>query len=217
MIRIYGARWVPPMVQGLVRDLRLRWALEEAGLPYEETLLNREEWTGPEFRRIQPFGQLPAYEEDGLVLFESGAIVLHVARKSEVLLPNDPEAQAQVITWMFAALNTVEPPLQSFTMMDLFNGEEHWARLRRPAAIQAVERKLNDLSAWLENRDHLAGSFSAADILMATVLRIPRHTNLVTSRPVLNAYLQRCEARPAFRKALANQMAGYKANEPVPA
>jgi len=205
------------MVQGLVRDLRLRWALEEAGLPYEETLLNREEWTGPEFRRIQPFGQLPAYEEDGLVLFESGAIVLHVARKSEVLLPNDPEAQAQVITWMFAALNTVEPPLQSFTMMDLFNGEEHWARLRRPAAIQAVERKLNDLSAWLENRDHLAGSFSAADILMATVLRIPRHTNLVTSRPVLNAYLQRCEARPAFRKALANQMAGYKANEPVPA
>jgi len=217
MIRIYGARWVPPMVQGLVRDLRLRWALEEAGLPYEETLLNREEWTGPEFRRIQPFGQLPAYEEDGLVLFESGAIVLHVARKSEVLLPNDPEAQAQVITWMFAALNTVEPPLQSFTMMDLFNGEEHWARLRRPAAIQAVERKLNDLSAWLENRDHLAGSFSAADILMATVLRIPRHTNLVTSRPVLNAYLQRCEARPAFRKALANQMAAYKANEPVPA
>lgn len=217
MIRIYGARWVPPMVQGLVRDLRLRWALEEAGLPYEETLLNREEWTGPEFHRIQPFGQLPAYEEDGLVLFESGAIVLHVARKSEVLLPNDPEAQAQVITWMFAALNTVEPPLQSFTMMDLFNGEEHWARLRRPAAIQAVERKLNDLSAWLENRDHLAGSFSAADILMATVLRIPRHTNLVTSRPVLNAYLQRCEARPAFRKALANQMAGYKANEPVPA
>jgi glutathione S-transferase len=200
-----------------VRDLRLRWALEEAGLAYDEQLLDREQWTGAEFRTIQPFGQLPAYEEDGLTLFESGAIVFHVAKKSAALLPPDADAQARVITWMFAALNTVEPPIQTLTMMDLFSPQEQWAKMRRPAAVEAVQRRLDDLAAWLANRDFLAGEFSAADILMATVLRIPRHSDLVTSRPVLNAYLKRCEGRPAFKRALARQIEGYKANEPSPA
>jgi glutathione S-transferase len=217
MIKIYGARWVPPFVQGLVRDLRLRWALEEAGLAYEDELLDRDQWTGSEYRKLQPFGQLPVYQEDGLTLFESGAIVLHIARKSGTLLPADPAAEARVIAWMFAALNSIEPAIQNLTMMDLFNREEEWARARRPAAVAAVEGRLDDLAVWLEGRDHLEGDFSAADILMTTVLRIPRHTDLVSSRPALDAYRQRCEARPAFRKALADQLAGYKANEPVPA
>jgi glutathione S-transferase len=218
MIKLYAARWVPPLVQGLVRDLRVRWALEEAGLAYDVVLLNREEWSASaSYRALQPFGQIPAYEEDGLRLFESGAIALHIARKSPALLPEEPEAQAHVITWMFAALNSVEPPLQTLTMMDLFNAREEWAKMRRPGAIQAVERRLDDLAAYLKERTYLTASFSVADVLMATVLRIPRHTDLVARRPVLASYLKRCEDRPAFRKALADQLAGYKANEPVPA
>jgi len=217
MIRIYAARWVPPAVQGLVRDLRLRWALEEAGLRYEETLLDRDEWGSDSYRKLQPFGQIPAYEEDGLVLFESGAIVLHIARKSDAILPAEPKAQARVISWMFAALDTIEPPLQTLAMMDLFSGDEPWAKMRRPSALQSAERRLDDLAKYLKGRDFLEGGFSAADILMATVLRIPRHCDIISSRPVLDAYLKRCEARPAFQKAFGDQMAGYKANEPVAA
>jgi glutathione S-transferase len=217
MIRIYGARWVPPFVQGLVRDLRVRWALEEAGLVYEAEALDRDQWTSEKYRQMQPFGQLPAYQEDGLTLFESGAIVLHVARRSQSLLPADEGPQARVIAWMFAALNSIEPAIQNLTMMDLFNRDDEWARLRRPSALEAAERRLDDLAAWLQGREHLEGGFSAADILMTTVLRVPRHTDLVASRPALDAYQRRCEARPAFQKALADQMEGYRANEPVPA
>jgi glutathione S-transferase len=217
MIKIYGARWVPPFVQGLVRDLRLRWALEEVGLPYEEELLDRDQWTGPDYRAMQPFGQLPVYRENGLTLFESGAIVLHIARKSEALLPDDPDAQDRVIAWMFAALNTVEPAIQNLTMMDLFDRDEEWAKLRRPSALQAAERRLDDLAQYLDGRDHLEGGFSAADILMTTVLRIPRHIDLVASRPALDSYVKRCEARPAFERAIGRQMASYRANEPAAA
>jgi glutathione S-transferase len=217
MIRIYAARWVPPIVQGLVRDIRLRWALEEADLDYEEVLLNREEWTSEAFRKYQPFNQIPVYEEDDLLLFESGAIVLHIARKTEKLLPADEAQQAQVISWMFAALNTMEPPIQTLTMMDLFSAGADWAKMRRQAAVQAVETKLDALARHLERRDYLTDRFSAADILMTTVLRIPRHCDLVAKRRVLDAYVRRCEARPAFRKALEAQIASFKANEPVPA
>jgi glutathione S-transferase len=217
MIKIYGARWVPPFVQGLVRDLRVRWALEEVGVDYEEELLDRDQWTGADYRTMQPFGQLPVYRDGNLTLFESGAIVLHIARKSDSLLPADADAQDRVIAWMFAALNSVEPPIQNLTLMDLFHREEEWAKLRRPSALEAAERRLDDLAEWLERREYLEGDFSAADILMTTVLRIPRHTGLIESRPALAAYVQRCEARPAFQTALARQIEGYKANEPVPA
>src|SRR5687767_12574044 len=130
MIRVYGLKWVPRAAKGLVRDLRLRWALEEAGLPYEEHLVGMEELASSEYRALQPFGQVPVYEEDGLTLFESGAIVLHIAEKSEVLMPRDPTARTHVISWMFAALNSIEPPVQHLGIMDAFSKGEDWDRVR---------------------------------------------------------------------------------------
>jgi glutathione S-transferase len=210
MIRVSAFRWVPPFARGLVRDLRVRWALEEAGLPYEERLIGPEDQRSEGYRRLQPFGQVPAYEEDGLVLFESGAIVLHVAERSEALMPSDPERRARVTAWMFAALNTMEPRIQSLAEIDLFHAEEEWAKVRRPAAVEAAKARLADLAGWLRGRDYLDGRFTAADLLMTTVLRILRHTDLVAQMPVLEDYRLRCEARPAFRKALADQMAVFE-------
>lgn len=214
MIRISAFRWVPPFAQGLVRDLRVRWALEEAGLTYEERLIGSEDQTSESYRALQPFGQVPAYEEDGLVLFESGAIVLHVAERSDVLMPSDPSRRARVTTWMFAALNTMEPHIQNLAEIDLFHAEEEWAKLRRPAAVDAVKARLVNLSGWLDGRDYLEDRFTAADLLMTTVLRNLRHTDLVAQMPVLEAYRLRCEARPAFQSALADQMAPFAENTP---
>jgi glutathione S-transferase len=211
-IRVSAFRWVPPFARGLVRDLRVRWALEEAGLPYEERLIALDDRASESYRALQPFGQVPAYEEGGLVLFESGAIVLHVAARSEALLPADPAPRARATTWMFAALTTIEPPIQHLAAIDLFHAEEDWAKLRRPAAVEAVTVRLAQLAGWLDGRDHLEGDFTAADLLMTTVLRILRHTDLVARAPVLEAYRLRCEARPAFQRALAAQMAAFTAN-----
>ncbi len=177
-------RWVPPFAQGLVREFRVRWALEEAGLAYEERLIGPEDQMSESYRGLQPFGQVPAYEEDGLVLFESGAIVLHVAEWSYALMPSDPSARARSKTWMFAALNTVEPHIQSLAEIDLFHAEEEWAKQRRPAAVEAVKARLADLSGWLDGRDYLEDRFTAADLLMTTVLHILRHTDLVAEIPV---------------------------------
>src|SRR3954467_13971786 len=126
-IRVSAFRWVPPFAQGLVRDLRVRWALEEAGLPYEEWVIGPEEQKSESYRRMQPFGQVPVYEEDGLVLFESGAIVLHIAERSEALMPSEPNARARTKTWMFAALNSVEQHVLNFTALDTFYAQEEWA------------------------------------------------------------------------------------------
>ena len=209
MIRVSAFRWVPSFARGLVRDLRVRWALEEAALPYEERLIGPEDQTSETYRALQPFGQVPAYEEDGLVLFESGAIVLHVAKRSETLMPPDPERRARVTAWMFAALNTIEPRIQNLAEIDLFHAEEEWAKLRRPAAVDAAKARLVNLAGWLGGRNYLEDRFTAADLLMTTVLRILRHTDLVAQMPVLEAYRLRCEARPAFQKALADQMAAF--------
>jgi glutathione S-transferase len=215
MIRVSAFRWVPPFAQGLVRDLRVRWALEEVELPYEERLIGREEQATPAYRAMQPFGQVPVYEEDGLVLFESGAIVLHIASKQGALLPADPAARARVTSWMFAALNSIEPHIQVLTQLDLFYPGEQWAQLRRPSATEAVQKRLEDLSAFLADRDYLeGGAFTAADLLMTTVLRIPRHTELVQDLPVLDGYRRRCEARPAFQRALSAQMAVFTRHAP---
>jgi len=209
MIRVSAFRWVPPFARGLVRDLRVRWALEEAALPYEERLIGPEDQTSETYRGLQPFGQVPAYEEDGLVLFESGAIVLHVAERSEMLMPSDPKRRARVTAWMFAALNTIEPRIQNLAEIDLFHPEEEWAELRRPAAVEAAQARLTNLAGWLGGREYLEDRFTAADLLMTTVLRILRHTDLVAQMPVLEAYRLRCEARPAFQKALADQLAAF--------
>ena len=209
MIKVSAFRWVPPFAQGLVREFRVRWALEEAGVAYEERLIGPEDQASESYRALQPFGQVPAYEEDGLVLFESGAIVLRVAERSVALMPSDPGGRARAKTWMFAALNTLEPPIQNLAELDLFHADEEWAKLRRPAAVEAARVRLEMLSSWLDGRDYLEGRFTAGDLLMTTVLRILRHTDLVAEIPVLEAYRLRCEARPAFQKALADHMAPF--------
>jgi glutathione S-transferase len=211
MINCYAFGSVPPFARGLVRDLRVRWALEEAGLPYRVTLVGDREGAmrASAYRAIQPFGQVPAIEDGDLSLFESGAIVLHVAQRSDTLLPTDPAARAHVIQWMFAALNTIEVPIQGLAEIDLFYADESWAKQRRPTAVAFVRKRLAELASCLDGRDHLVGSFSAADILMTSVLRILRHTDLLEEEPALVAYQQRCESRPAFTKALADQMAAF--------
>ena len=214
MITLYAYRWVPDFAQGHVRDLRVRWALEEAGLSYEERLIGLEEKMSADYLALQPFGQVPAIEENGAKLFESGAIVLNIARRSEVLMPSDAEGRARVEAWMFAALNSVEPVVGALADIDIFGAGENWAIERRPAAIEAIERKLGLLQGWLGNRDYLEGLFSAGDLLMATVLRDLGHTDLVEHYPALKAYRDRCIARPAFQKALADQLRSFEGHAP---
>lgn len=166
---------------------------------------------------MQPFGQVPAYEDGDNVLFESGAIVMHIAEGSEALMPADAKGRSRMTAWMFAALNSIEPHIQNLTAIDLFHADQDWANARRPAALQMAETRLAALSDWIEKREYLEDRFTAADLLMTTVLRIPRHCDLVTSMPVLDAYRLRCEARPAFQRALDAQMADFAENPPVAA
>jgi len=204
MIKLSAFKSVPPFARGL----------EEAGLDYEQHLLGDGEKDGEDYRAWQPFGQVPAYDEDGLQLFESGAIVLHIAERpeaGETLLPADPAMRARAIQWVFAALNTIEPQIQNLAAIDLFYAEEDWAKARRPGAEEMVQKRLADLAAALGGKDWLAdGRFTAGDLLMTTVLRILRHTELVAAEPGLAAYLARCEARPPFGRALAAQMAAFE-------
>jgi glutathione S-transferase len=209
MIKVSAFRWVPPFARGLVRDLRVRWALQEAGLPYESRLIGPDDQKSAGYRAMQPFGQVPAYEEDGLVLFESGAILLHIAGRSDVLMPADAKDRARMTAWMFAALNSIEPHIQNLTAIDLFHADQDWAKTRRPAALQLAQSRLTALSDWLDGREYLEDRFTVADLLMTTVLRIPRHCDLVAQMPVLEAYRLRCEARPAFKRALDAQMADF--------
>ena len=216
-IRLTAYKWVPLAVQGLVRDLRVRWALEEVGLPYKEKLLDFGDQDKPAHRAVQPFGQVPVYEEDGLTLFESGSIVMHIGEKSPVLLPIEPGARARVRTWMIAALNSVEPAVQTLVTLDLFYAKEEWAPLRRPSALAMAQTRLNAVAAALGEREYLEKQFSGADVLMTTVLRLLRHTTVVSDIPVLAAYQARCEARPAFKRALSDQLAPFNRYAPVAA
>jgi len=211
MITLSAFRWVPPLAQGLVRDVRVRWALEEAGIPYQERLIGPEDQSTAAYRALQPFGQVPAIETDDLKLFESGAIVIHIAEKSDALMPGDPNGRARTSAWIFAALNSVEPQIQNLAELDLFHAREAWAPMRRPMAIEAAQKRLAAVENWLGNRDYLEGRFTAADLMMTTVLRILRHTDVVSGRPALKAYQERCEARPAFKKALADHLRPFEA------
>ena len=209
MITVTAFQWVPPFAQGVVRDMRVRWALEEAGLPYEARLLGQGEQGGPANRSVQPFGQVPAYEEDGLVMFESGAIVLHIAERAETLMPKDAQGRARAMTWVFAALNSIEIVAQDLAGMDLFHAGESWVTARRPQVEARVKQRLAELSIALGDRDYLEDRFTAGDLMMTTVLRILRDTDLVAQHPNLVAYQARCQARPAFKRALDAQMAPY--------
>lgn len=206
MITLSAFRWVPPFAQGLVRDLRVRWALEEAGIPYEEKLIGVKDQTSPEYRVLQPFGQVPAIEDGDLKLFESGAIVLEIAERSDALLPADTQGRARARAWTLAALNTVEPPITHLGGLMIFHVNEPWAAPALPTAEQAVCKRLDELARWLGERDYLEDRFTAGDLMMTTVLRILRNTSLVSDRPALQAYQSRCEARPAFRKAMADHL-----------
>jgi glutathione S-transferase len=199
MITITASNWVPDFAKGLVRDLRVRWALEEAGLEYQVKLVTQEERLTCSYRLQQPFSQVPAYRDDDVALFESGAIVLHVGRQSAALLPADQAGQARAMAWMFAALNSVEPFVMGLIEVDIFSREEAWAKQSRPRWEGLVKKRLADLAEGLAGRDWLEDRFTAGD-LMATVLRVLRHTGLVTSDPTLAPYLARCEARPPFKR-----------------
>ncbi len=214
-IRLSAFRWVPPFAQGLARDFRVRWALEEAGFPYEEQLLGRDDLATEGYRALQPFGQVPAIEDDDFSMFESGAIVLYIAQQSDVLMPLDAKGRARVTCWAFAALNSVEPRVQALTDIDLFHADAEWAKLRRPAVEQAARTRLTLLAARFNGRDYLEDRFTAADILMTTVLRALRHTDMLAQIPPLEAYRLRCEARPAFRKAMARHMAPFAQHAPA--
>jgi glutathione S-transferase len=216
MITLTAFASVPPFAQGLVRDLRVRWALEEAGIPYQQKLLAPGEADGPAYRAIQPWGQVPVIEQDGLVLFESGAIVLHIAERSTALSPTDPAGRAKVTQWVFSALNSIEPHVQNLVTLDLFFADEAWAKARRPGAEAFARMKLASLARRLEGREYLEDRFTAGDLMMVTVLRNLRHTTIATDDPVLGPYMARCEARPAFKKALADQLAVFAAHAPQP-
>ena len=211
MIKLSAFRWVPPFAQGLVRDFRVRWALEEAGIPYQEMLIGPEDQATAAYRALQPFGQVPAIDTGELKLFESGAIVLYIAERSEALTPADANGRARTRAWMFAALNSVEPPIQNLAELDLFHAGEAWVPTRRPMAVEAVQKRLAALEHWLGGRDYLEARFTAGDLLMTTVLRTLRHTDIVSARPALKAYQERCEARPAFRKAMADHLRPFQA------
>lgn len=212
MITITAFEWVPDFARGKVRDLRVRWALEEAGLPYKVRLLAQGDQDKAEYRKLQPFGQVPIMEEDGLLLFESGAIVQYIGERCEALLPSNPRARARAIQWLVAALNSVEPHVASLAIMDVIYGKEEWARLRRPGAVEFVKKRLSSLSTALGDKPFLDGDrFTAGDLMMSTVLRFLDYTDIVASDPRLTAYVERCTARPAFGRALAAQLADFKA------
>lgn len=213
MITITTFRMVPDFAKGLVRDLRVRWALEEAGLPYQQKLIDFGENNAPAHRALQPFGQVPVIEDGALTLFETGAILLHIAEKSDALLPRDPNARERAKAWVFAALNSVEPAIANLVQIDLFNADQEWGKQRRPAAAEFLKARLDAIADWIGDKAFLEGdTFTAGDLMMVTVLRILRHTDLVTGHPVLGPYLQRCEARPAFQRALNAQMAVFAQN-----
>ena len=211
MITISAFKWVPDFAPGQVCDLRARWALEEAALPYKTRLLEQGDQAKPEYRALQPFGQVPDLEEVGLVLFESGAIVLHIGIRSETLLPRVPGAHARATQWVITALNSIEPFVMNVAAIDLFYANEERAKLRWPGAVELVWKRLAALSESRADRPYLDGDrFTAGDLMMTTVLRILKHTDLVTSDTHLAAYVELCTSRPAFERALEAQLGDFR-------
>lgn len=214
MIQVTAFKWVPPFAQGSVRDIRVRWALEEAGLGYDDHLIGFEDQATPAYRARQPFGQVPAYRDGQVEMFESGAIVLWIAQTSDQLMPADPGGRAAVLTWLFAAMNSVEPLVAELATIDLFHPDEAWAKERRPQVEPQLRKRLGDLQTALGARRWFADDrFSAADILMVHVLRDLRHTDILADYPALADYVARAEARPAFQRALADQLKPFRAAE----
>jgi glutathione S-transferase len=199
----------PDRGQGLARDMRVRWALEEVSQPYDVRLLSFSEIKESAHRRLHPFGQIPTYEEGDLVLFESGAIVFHIAERHVGLLPVDANARARAITWMFAALNTVEPPIVERSMAMILEKDKSWYEERLAFLEDRVRVRLGELSSRLGEADWLDGAFSAGDLLMVTVLRRLNGSGILEKYPNLSAYVARGEARPAYKCAFDDQLAVF--------
>ncbi|AMK20068.1 MULTISPECIES: glutathione S-transferase family protein [Sphingobium] len=199
----------PDRGRGMARDMRVRWALEEAGQPYEVRLLSFDALKQPAYRTLHPFGQIPAYQEGDLILFESGAIIFHVAERHGGLLPQDADARARAISWMFAALNTVEQPIVEREIPKYLERDKSWYEARMPMLDERVDHRLSELSDHLGDSDWLDGAFSAGDLLMVTVLRRLTGSGLLERYPNLVAYIARGEARPAYQRAFADQLAVF--------
>ena len=199
----------PDRGQGLARDMRVRWALEEVGQPYAVRLVSFRSMKEPAHRALHPFGQIPTYEEGDLALFESGAIVFHIAQHHAGLLPEDANARARAITWIFAALNTVEPPILELQIAKFLEGDKPWSAQRMPLIQDRIRDRLRDLSARLGDADWLDGAFSAGDLMMLGVLLRLKASGLLDEYPNLAAYVARGKARPAFQRAFAAQLAVF--------
>jgi len=212
-LKVTAYDWVPDFAKGNVRDLRIRWALNEAGFDHEVEILTQGEQKKPSNIARQPFGQVPVLEIDGKPMFESGAIVWRIAEASAALLPEGQDARDRVFSWYFAALNSVEPEIMMLAMLDFFASDKDAAARLRPDVIDGVQGRLKHLSDALKDRDWLVGDgFSVADLMMATVLRILKHTDIVAGHPTLDAYLRRCTDRPAFAAALEVQLQTFSQN-----
>ena len=212
-IEITAFSWVPDFAQGLVRDLRVRWALEEAGLDYRVRLLGTPR--PADYVKEQPFDQVPCFSDDQVRIFESGAIVQYIGEKSEVLLPRETQARYRAIQWTYAALNSVEPAIQNVFAVTVFHADKEWAKLRRQGAEEFARLKLKRVSDWLGEKQWLEGDrFTIGDLIFVTVLRNLNHTDMVAEFPNLAAYQKRGESRPAFQRALSDQLAVFAANQP---
>jgi glutathione S-transferase len=212
-MQITTFRWVPPFIQGYVRDLRLRWACEEAGLSYTLNLVSFDDVHTEAYKKRQPFEQVPCFEDGGIQMFESGAIVLHIGERSTQLLPADPPARARATTWVFAAMNSIEPFVSNFNQAR--DSDDLAAKAVLPAATEKMRSRLSQLDQWLGDRNFLEETFTAGDLMMTCVLRNLMGTDLLEKEfPRINAYRKRCEDRPAFKKALADHMQTFKDNEP---
>ncbi|WP_269931824.1 glutathione S-transferase family protein [Aminobacter sp. HY435] len=196
---------------GQARDMRLRWAFEEVGLPYDVRLVSFREMKQPAHLALHPFGQIPTYEEGNLALFESGTIILHVAERNPGLLPDDANGRARAIMWIFAALSTVEPPIVEYDQADLVERDKPWFGQRLPMLQERIRVRLGQLSAHLGDADWLDGDFSAGDLMMVTVLRRLHGSGLIEEFPNIAAYVARGEARPAYSRAFAAQLAVFTA------
>jgi glutathione S-transferase len=199
----------PDEGRGLARDMRVRWALEEVGQPYDVRLVSFKQMKEPAHLALNPFGQIPTYEEGDLALFESGSIIFHIAQHHAGLLPEDPNARARAITWMFAALSTMEPPIVDLDIIELLENDETWFEERLPVVKDRIRTRLRELSDRLGDADWLDGAFSAGDLMMVSVLLRLQGSGLVEEFPNLSAYVARGEARPAYKRAFDAQLAVF--------
>ena len=216
-ITISAFQWVPDFAQGMVRDIRIRWALEEIERPYDTSRFDATQPRDADYRQWQPFGQVPAFDDGNVRMFESGAILLFLGEQDDRLLPVKLQDRWESTAWLIAALNSVEPILSTIVSYDIFHADKDWAEAARPAAVELAEARLQSLSDALGDKNWLTGRFTIADIMMVTVLRNLRHTDIVAGFPKLAAYQLRGEQRPAFQRALKAQTEPFAEHQPQPA